>query len=67
MNAQPIICALANPSPEIMLADALAVAADAIIVTGRSDFSNQVTNVLCFPLIFRGALDVGATEFFDAM
>ena len=67
MNAQPIIFALANPNPEIMPADALAVAPDAIIATGRSDFPNQVNNVLCFPFIFRGALDVGATEINDAM
>ena len=67
MSAQPIIFALANPNPEIMPADALAVAPDAIIATGRSDFPNQVNNVLCFPFIFRGALDVGATEINDAM
>ncbi len=67
MNAQPIIFALANPNPEIMPADALAVAPYAIIATGRSDFPNQVNNVLCFPFIFRGALDVGATEINDAM
>ncbi|XAT58317.1 NADP-dependent malic enzyme [Rhodobacteraceae bacterium IMCC1335] len=67
MNAQPIIFALANPNPEIMPADALAIAPDAIIATGRSDFPNQVNNVLCFPFIFRGALDVGATEINDAM
>ena len=67
MNAQPIVFALANPNPEIMPADALAVAPDAIIATGRSDFPNQVNNVLCFPFIFRGALDVGATEINDAM
>ena len=67
MSAQPIIFALANPNPEIMPADALAIAPDAIIATGRSDFPNQVNNVLCFPFIFRGALDAGATEINDAM
>jgi malate dehydrogenase (oxaloacetate-decarboxylating)(NADP+) len=67
MTAQPIIFALANPTPEIMPEDAKAVAPDAIIATGRSDFPNQVNNVLCFPFIFRGALDVGATEINDAM
>ncbi|KAJ55205.1 malate dehydrogenase [Actibacterium mucosum KCTC 23349] len=67
MAAQPIIFALANPTPEIMPEDARAVAPDAIIATGRSDFPNQVNNVLCFPFIFRGALDVGATEINDQM
>ncbi len=67
MTAQPIIFALANPTPEIMPEDVRAVAPDAIIATGRSDFPNQVNNVLCFPFIFRGALDVGATEINDAM
>ncbi len=67
MSAQPIIFALANPNPEIMPADALAIAPDAIIATGRSDFPNPVNNVLCFPFIFRGALDAGATEINDAM
>jgi malate dehydrogenase (oxaloacetate-decarboxylating)(NADP+) len=62
MTPTPIIFALANPSPEILPDDARAVAPDAIIATGRSDFPNQVNNVLCFPFIFRGALDVGATE-----
>ncbi|QOL79492.1 NADP-dependent malic enzyme [Pseudooceanicola spongiae] len=64
---QPIIFALANPTPEIMPDLARAVAPDAIIATGRSDFPNQVNNVLCFPFIFRGALDVGATEINDEM
>ncbi|WP_114965790.1 NADP-dependent malic enzyme [Alkalilacustris brevis] len=67
MNAQPIIFALANPAPEIMPDLARSVAPDAIIATGRSDFPNQVNNVLCFPFIFRGALDVGASEINDAM
>jgi malate dehydrogenase (oxaloacetate-decarboxylating)(NADP+) len=62
MTKRPIIFALANPNPEILPDDARAVAPDAIIATGRSDFPNQVNNVLCFPFIFRGALDVGATE-----
>jgi len=67
MSPRPIIFALANPSPEIEPEDARAVAPDAIIATGRSDFPNQVNNVLCFPFIFRGALDVGATEINDEM
>jgi malate dehydrogenase (oxaloacetate-decarboxylating)(NADP+) len=67
MAARPIIFALANPTPEILPDAARAVAPDAIIATGRSDFPNQVNNVLCFPFIFRGALDVGATEINDEM
>ena len=67
MSDQPIIFALANPNPEIDPEAARAVAPNALIATGRSDFSNQVNNVLCFPFIFRGALDVGATEINDAM
>ncbi|EAR52034.1 malate dehydrogenase [Oceanicola granulosus HTCC2516] len=67
MAGTPIIFALANPTPEIMPDAAREVAPDAIIATGRSDFPNQVNNVLCFPFIFRGALDVGATEINDAM
>ncbi|MBF9035071.1 NADP-dependent malic enzyme [Rhodobacterales bacterium HKCCE2091] len=67
MADPPIIFALANPNPEIMPDDARAVAPDAIIATGRSDFPNQVNNVLCFPFIFRGALDVGATTINDEM
>jgi malate dehydrogenase (oxaloacetate-decarboxylating)(NADP+) len=67
MAKAPIIFALANPTPEIMPDAARAVAPDAIIATGRSDFPNQVNNVLCFPFIFRGALDVGASEINDAM
>ncbi|MEN3365082.1 MAG: hypothetical protein V7606_2356 [Burkholderiales bacterium] len=61
MAPKPLILALANPSPEILPEDANAVRADAIIATGRSDYPNQVNNVLCFPYIFRGALDCGAT------
>ncbi len=61
MAERPLVLALANPNPEILPADALTVRPDAVIATGRSDFPNQVNNVLCFPYIFRGALDVGAT------
>lgn len=61
MAPRPIVFALANPNPEILPSEVLAVAPDAIMATGRSDFPNQVNNVLCFPFIFRGALDVGAT------
>jgi malate dehydrogenase (oxaloacetate-decarboxylating)(NADP+) len=67
MSGRPIIFALANPTPEIMPDLARSVAPEAIIATGRSDFPNQVNNVLCFPFIFRGALDVGATEINDEM
>ena len=67
MTKKPIIFALANPNPEIQPGVARGVAPDAIIATGRSDFPNQVNNVLCFPFIFRGALDVGATEINDEM
>lgn len=67
MAAKPIIFALANPTPEIMPDAARKAAPDAIIATGRSDFANQVNNVLCFPFIFRGALDVGATTINDEM
>ncbi|MDB6177812.1 NADP-dependent malic enzyme [Paracoccus sp. Z330] len=67
MTSRPIIFALANPTPEILPEDARAVAPDAIIATGRSDYPNQVNNVLCFPFIFRGALDVGATTINDQM
>ena len=62
MAARPLILALANPDPEITPADAKAARPDCIIATGRSDYPNQVNNVLCFPFIFRGALDVGATK-----
>jgi len=61
MAANPLILALANPNPEILPEDVMAVRSDAIIATGRSDYPNQVNNVLCFPYIFRGALDCGAT------
>jgi malate dehydrogenase (oxaloacetate-decarboxylating)(NADP+) len=67
MAADPIIFALANPNPEIMPDVVASVAPGAICATGRSDFPNQVNNVLCFPFIFRGALDVGATQINDAM
>lgn len=67
MAKAPIVFALANPTPEIMPDAVRAVAPDAIIATGRSDFPNQVNNVLCFPFIFRGALDVGATTINDEM
>jgi malate dehydrogenase (oxaloacetate-decarboxylating)(NADP+) len=67
MAAQPLIMALANPSPEITPEDAVAARPDAMICTGRSDYPNQVNNVLCFPYIFRGALDVGATTINEAM
>jgi malate dehydrogenase (oxaloacetate-decarboxylating)(NADP+) len=67
MADRPIVFALANPTPEILPDDVRSVAPDAIIATGRSDFPNQVNNVLCFPFIFRGALDVGATEINDEM
>jgi malate dehydrogenase (oxaloacetate-decarboxylating)(NADP+) len=61
MAAKPLILALANPTPEILPEEVRAVRDDAVIATGRSDYPNQVNNVLCFPFIFRGALDVGAT------
>lgn len=61
MAPNPLILALANPTPEILPEDVRAVRSDAIIATGRSDYPNQVNNVLCFPYIFRGALDCGAT------
>ena len=67
MTVQPIVFALANPTPEILPDEVRSVAPDAIIATGRSDFPNQVNNVLCFPFIFRGALDVGATTINDEM
>ncbi len=61
MAAKPLIFALANPNPEILPEDVKAVRDDAIVATGRTDYPNQVNNVLCFPFIFRGALDSGAT------
>ena len=61
MAARPLIMALANPTPEILPEEVKAVRADAVVATGRSDYPNQVNNVLCFPYIFRGALDCGAT------
>jgi malate dehydrogenase (oxaloacetate-decarboxylating)(NADP+) len=61
MAANPLILALANPTPEITPEEVKAVRDDAIIATGRSDYPNQVNNVLCFPFIFRGALDAGAS------
>ena len=67
MAEKPLILALANPTPEIMPDEARRVRPDAMICTGRSDFPNQVNNVLCFPYIFRGALDVGASDINSAM
>ena len=67
MAPNPIILAMANPTPEIMPEEAKAVRPDCIIGTGRSDYPNQVNNVLCFPFIFRGALDVGATTINEEM
>ncbi len=67
MADTPLIFALANPNPEILPEDAKAARPDAIIASGRSDYPNQVNNVLCFPHIFRGALDVGATDINEEM
>jgi malate dehydrogenase (oxaloacetate-decarboxylating)(NADP+) len=67
MAERPLVFALANPVPEIMPEEVLAVRPDAVMATGRSDYPNQVNNVLCFPYIFRGALDVGATTINEAM
>ncbi|PWK85930.1 NADP-dependent malic enzyme [Fulvimonas soli] len=67
MAERPIILALANPTPEILPEAALKVRPDCIVATGRSDYPNQVNNALCFPYIFRGALDVGATTINEAM
>jgi malate dehydrogenase (oxaloacetate-decarboxylating)(NADP+) len=67
MAAQPIVFALSNPTPEIMPELARQIRPDVIIATGRSDYANQVNNVLCFPFIFRGALDVGATRITEEM
>jgi malate dehydrogenase (oxaloacetate-decarboxylating)(NADP+) len=67
MARNPLIFAMANPTPEILPEEALAVRPDAIIGTGRSDYPNQINNVLCFPFIFRGALDCGATTINEEM
>ncbi len=67
MAQSPLLLTLANPTPEIMPEEALAARPDALVCTGRSDYSNQVNNVLCFPFIFRGALDVGATAINEEM
>ncbi|WP_419853275.1 malic enzyme-like NAD(P)-binding protein, partial [Actinobacillus pleuropneumoniae] len=67
MAKDPLILALANPVPETTPHEAKAVRADAIVCTGRSDYPNQVNNVLCFPYLFRGALDVGATTINEEM
>src|SRR5579875_3019782 len=67
MAERPVILALANPAPEILPEDARAAKPDCVIATGRSDYPNQVNNALCFPYIFRGALDVGATGINEAM
>jgi malate dehydrogenase (oxaloacetate-decarboxylating)(NADP+) len=67
MTDRPLILALANPDPEILPEDAKKARPDAIVATGRSDYPNQVNNVLCFPFIFRGALDVGATTIHEDM
>ena len=67
MADRPLILALANPTPEILPSEAKAVRPDAILATGRTDYPNQVNNVLCFPFLFRGALDCGATEINEAM
>ncbi|SFK11578.1 malate dehydrogenase (oxaloacetate-decarboxylating)(NADP+) [Pseudovibrio ascidiaceicola] len=67
MAKRPLVMGLANPNPEIMPEDALAVRDDVVMCTGRSDYPNQVNNVLCFPYIFRGALDVGATAINEEM
>ena len=67
MTAKPIVFALANPTPEIDPAEARRVCPDVVLATGRTDYPNQVNNVLCFPFLFRGALDAGATEINQAM
>jgi malate dehydrogenase (oxaloacetate-decarboxylating)(NADP+) len=67
MAENPLVFALANPTPEIMPDDVKAVRPDAIIASGRTDYPNQINNVLCFPFIFRGALDVGATTINEEM
>jgi malate dehydrogenase (oxaloacetate-decarboxylating)(NADP+) len=67
MGDKPLVMTLANPTPEIMPAETMEAKPDAIVCTGRSDYPNQVNNVLCFPFLFRGALDVGATAINDEM
>ncbi len=67
MAQRPVVMALANPVPEIMPEDVMAIRPDAIIASGRSDYPNQVNNVLCFPFLFRGALDAGATTINEEM
>ena len=67
MAEDPIIFAMANPEPEIRPADAKAVRPDAIIATGRSDYPNQINNVMCFPFLFRGTLDTRSPEINEAM
>lgn len=67
MGKAPLVLALANPTPEIMPEEVMAVRPDALVCTGRSDYPNQVNNVLCFPFLFRGALDVGATAINEEM
>ena len=67
MAPRPLVFALANPTPEILPEDVKAVRPDAIIASGRTDYPNQINNVLCFPFIFRGALDVGATTINEEM
>jgi len=67
MAPRPLIFALANPTPEILPEDVKAVRSDAVIASGRTDYPNQINNVLCFPFIFRGALDVGATTINEEM
>jgi malate dehydrogenase (oxaloacetate-decarboxylating)(NADP+) len=67
MAPKPLVFALANPTPEIMPEDVKAVRPDAIVASGRTDYPNQINNVLCFPFIFRGALDVGATTINEEM
>ncbi len=67
MAGKPLVFALANPTPEILPDEVKAVRPDAVIASGRSDYPNQINNVLCFPFIFRGALDVGASEINEEM
>lgn len=67
MNHDPIIFAMANPDPEITPEEARQAREDAIIATGRSDYPNQINNVLCFPFLFRGTLDVRASQINEAM